>query len=122
MRESRQPLKNWIPAFAGMTNSVVFDLKKIKPIGKRYHLLEWPTGIPGHGAVEPHRDPPCWMPCGRFGKVMVSTLEQVEVPVVIIDHRLSPIQVGDRLLRWPGAARGAPDLTLNNENTRDYVL
>ena len=37
MRESRQPLKNWIPAFAGMTNSVVFDLKKIKPIGKRYY-------------------------------------------------------------------------------------
>lgn len=37
MRESRQPLKNWIPAFAGMTNSVVFDLKKIKLIGKRYN-------------------------------------------------------------------------------------
>ncbi len=26
MRESRQPLKNWIPAFAGMTNRVVFGL------------------------------------------------------------------------------------------------
>ncbi len=36
MRESRQSLKNWIPAFASMTNSVVFDLKKIKSIGKRY--------------------------------------------------------------------------------------
>jgi len=39
MRESRQPLKNWIPAFAGMTNSVVFDLKKIKPIGKQYKTV-----------------------------------------------------------------------------------
>ncbi len=38
-RESRQPLKNGIPAFAGMTNGVVFDLKKIKSIGKRYKLL-----------------------------------------------------------------------------------
>ena len=44
MRESRQPLKNWIPAFAGMTNSVVFDLKKIKPIGKRYYALD--RGLP----------------------------------------------------------------------------
>ena len=35
-RESRQPLNNGIPAFADMTNGVVFDLKKIKPIGKRY--------------------------------------------------------------------------------------
>ncbi|MDS4029703.1 MAG: hypothetical protein RKO66_06490 [Candidatus Contendobacter sp.] len=42
MRESRQPLKNWIPAFAGMTNSVVLDLKKIKPIGKRYK--KWDFG------------------------------------------------------------------------------
>jgi hypothetical protein len=38
MRESSQPLKNGIPAFAGMTNGVVFDLKKIKSIGKRYYL------------------------------------------------------------------------------------
>ena len=42
MRESRQPLKNWIPAFAGMTNSVVLDLKKIKPIGKRYEVAALP--------------------------------------------------------------------------------
>ena len=38
-RESRQPLNNGIPAFAGMTNGVAFDLKKTKSIGKRYYNL-----------------------------------------------------------------------------------
>jgi hypothetical protein len=38
MRESSPPLKNGIPAFAGMTNGVVFDLKKIKFIGKQYDV------------------------------------------------------------------------------------
>ena len=28
MRESRQPLNKWMPAFAGVTNKIVFDLKK----------------------------------------------------------------------------------------------
>ncbi|HCB12061.1 MAG TPA: potassium channel protein, partial [Gammaproteobacteria bacterium] len=54
-----------------------------------YHLLEWLTAVPGT-KVEPHRDPPRghWVLCGygRFGKVLVSALEQENIPVTIIDH------------------------------------
>ncbi|MCB1778036.1 MAG: NAD-binding protein, partial [Candidatus Competibacteraceae bacterium] len=54
-----------------------------------YHLLEWLTAVPGT-KVEPHRDPPRghWVLCGygRFGKVLVSALEQENIPITIIDH------------------------------------
>ncbi|MCP5197809.1 MAG: NAD-binding protein [Gammaproteobacteria bacterium] len=54
-----------------------------------YHLLEWLTAVPGT-KVEPHRNPPRghWVLCGygRFGKVLVSALEQANIPVTIIDH------------------------------------
>ncbi len=74
-----------------------------------YHLLEWLTGVPGT-VVEPHRDPPRgrWVLCGhgRFGKVMVSMLEQEGIPVTIIDH--TPPAEGERWVRGDGA--GAPAL------------
>jgi voltage-gated potassium channel len=42
---------------------------------------------------------------------------------VVLPHRRTPIQAGDRLLLvGRGAARGALELTLHNENTLDYVL
>ena len=75
-----------------------------------YHLLEWLTAVPGT-VVEPHRDPPRgrWVLCGhgRFGKVMVSTLEQAAIPVTIIDHA-PPVEDHERWVRGDGA--GAPAL------------
>lgn len=75
-----------------------------------YHLLEWLTGVPGT-VVEPHRDPPRgrWVLCGhgRFGKVMVSMLEQEGIPVTIIDHA-PPVEDRARWVRGDGA--GVPAL------------
>ncbi len=75
-----------------------------------YHLLEWLTGVPGT-VVKPHRDPPHgrWVLCGhgRFGKVMVSMLEQEGIPVTIIDHA-PPVERHERWVR--GDAAGAPAL------------
>jgi Trk K+ transport system NAD-binding subunit len=72
--------------------------------------LEWLTAVPGT-VVEPHRDPPRgrWVLCGhgRFGKVMVSTLEQAAIPVTIIDHA-PPVEDHERWVRGDGA--GAPAL------------
>lgn len=74
-----------------------------------YHLLEWLTGIPGT-VVEPHRDPPRgrWVLCGhgRFGKVMVSTLEQTGIPVTIIDQA-PPVEGHERWVRGDGADASA---------------
>lgn len=71
-----------------------------------YHLLEWLTGVPGT-VVEPHRDPPRgrWVLCGhgRFGKVMVSTLEEMGIPVTIIDHA-PPMEGDERWVRGDGAS------------------
>ncbi len=71
-----------------------------------YHLLEWLTGVPGT-LVVPHRDPPRgrWVLCGhgRFGKVMVSTLEQTGIPVTIIDHA-PPVEGSERWVRGDGAS------------------
>ncbi|MDZ7622703.1 MAG: NAD-binding protein [Candidatus Competibacteraceae bacterium] len=54
-----------------------------------YHLLEWLTGLPGT-VIKRHRDPPRghWLLCGygRFGKVLVSALEQEDIPVTVIDY------------------------------------
>ena len=42
---------------------------------------------------------------------------------VMLPHRRTPVQPGDRLLLvGRGAAQSALDLTLHNENTCDYVL
>ncbi len=76
-----------------------------------YHLLEWLTAVPGT-MVEPHRDPPRghWVLCGygRFGKVMVSALEQEGIPVTIIDH--AP-PAGESQRRWVrGDGSSAPTL------------
>lgn len=76
-----------------------------------YHLLEWLTAVPGT-KVEPHRDPPRghWVLCGygRFGKVLVSALEQENIPITIIDHD-PPLESDHR--RWVrGDGSGAPAL------------
>ncbi|HRY15594.1 MAG: NAD-binding protein [Candidatus Competibacteraceae bacterium] len=76
-----------------------------------YHLLEWLTAVPGT-KVEPHRDPPRghWVLCGygRFGKVLVSALEQENVPITIIDHD-PPLESDHR--HWVrGDGSGAPAL------------
>lgn len=76
-----------------------------------YHLLEWLTAVPGT-MVEPHRDPPRghWVLCGygRFGKVLVSALEQESIPVTIIDH--APL-AGEGHRRWVrGDGSSAPAL------------
>ena len=74
-----------------------------------YHLLEWLTGIPGT-VVKPHRDPPRgrWVLCGhgRFGKVMVSMLEQEGIPVTIIDQA-PPAEGRERWVRGDAAAAPA---------------
>lgn len=70
-----------------------------------YHLLEWLTSVPGT-VVEPHRDPPSgrWVLCGhgRFGKVMVSILEETGIPVTIIDPA-APVEGYERWIRGDGA-------------------
>ena len=76
-----------------------------------YHLLEWLTGVPGT-LVIPHRDPPRgqWILCGygRFGKVMVSALEQAGVQVTVIDHEPPP---DDSQRHWVrGDGTGVPAL------------
>lgn len=74
-----------------------------------YHLLEWLTAVPGT-VVEPHRDPPRghWVLCGhgRFGKVMVSALEDAGIPVTIIDHA-PPADSGRRWVRGEGSDAAA---------------
>ncbi len=71
-----------------------------------YHLLEWLTAVPGT-IVEPHRDPPRghWVLCGygRFGKVMVSALEQENIPVTIIDHAPPASESQRRWVRGDGS-------------------
>jgi len=71
-----------------------------------YHLLEWLTAVPG-AVVEPHRDPPRgpWVLCsyGRFGKVMVSALEQAGIPVTIIGHAPPPDDPGRHWVRGDGS-------------------
>ncbi|MBE2295754.1 MAG: NAD-binding protein [Phycisphaerales bacterium] len=76
-----------------------------------YHLLEWLTGVPGTTVV-PHRDPPRgqWVLCGygRFGKVMVSALEQAGVLVTVIDREPPP---DDSQRHWVrGDGTGVPAL------------
>ncbi len=76
-----------------------------------YHLLEWLTGVPGT-LVVPHRDPPRghWLLCGygRFGKAMVSALEQEGVLVTIIDHDPPPDDAQRHWVRGDGT--GVPAL------------
>ncbi len=71
-----------------------------------YHLLEWLTAVPGT-VVEPHRDPPHgpWVLCsyGRFGKVMVSALEQAGIPVTIIGLTPPPDAAGRHWVRGDGS-------------------
>ncbi len=75
-----------------------------------YHLLEWLTAVPGT-MVEPHRDPPRghWILCGygRFGKVLVSALEQENIPVTIIDHAPPPGESQRRWVRGDGSSAPA---------------
>ena len=50
-------------------------------------------------------------------------LTRADGSVVMLPHRHTPIQAGDRLLLvGHGVAQGALELTLHNENTCDYVL
>ncbi|MBK8181895.1 MAG: NAD-binding protein [Candidatus Competibacteraceae bacterium] len=50
-------------------------------------------------------------------------LVRADDSTVMLPHRHTPVQAGDRLLlAGNSAARGALELTLHNENTLDYVL
>ena len=75
-----------------------------------WHLLTWLTGLPG-ATVERQRDPPRgnWILCGhgRFGRMMLSAMDDEEVPVTIIDHE----PPADELHHWvKGDGTGAPAL------------
>jgi Trk K+ transport system NAD-binding subunit len=64
-----------------------------------WHLLNWLTGFPG-STIERLREPPRgnWILCGhgRFGRLMMSTLDAESLPVTIIDRQLH----GDIRHRW----------------------
>jgi len=82
-------------------------------------LLSVPAGPPvtlGDVLFDPH-DRAQELEC------RVLYLARADDSTVMLPHRHTPIQAGDRLLlAGRGAARGALDLTLHNENALDYVL
>lgn len=82
-------------------------------------LLSAPAGPPvtlGDVLLDPH-DRAQELEC------RVLYLARADQSTVMLPHRHTPIRAGDRLLlAGRGAARGALELTLHNENTLDYIL
>ena len=83
------------------------------------HQLAAPTGLSvplGDLLLDPHDR-------SRELECRVLYLARADDSTTMLPHGYTPVQAGDRLLLvGRGAARGAHDLTLNNENTCDYVL
>lgn len=76
-----------------------------------WQLLGWLTGLPGT-TIERHRDPPRgpWVLCGhgRFGRLMVDTMDAESVPVTIIDRR-PPDDIEHRWVQGDGTGAAALD-------------